>query len=145
MKNDNFSIISRFHVSSMSICLFVILSMSTAIFYSILVNQTQINIQTWGLVTLSICTFWLFFSLKDWRAYYKLYRNQNHLINDERFQNHSYRAAKFGFITLMLSILSMLIIDLFVLSLGVVFTSLFSLVSGLSSYLITHIILELRE
>jgi len=145
MKNDNFSIISRFHVSSMSICLFLILSMSTAIFYSILVNQTRINIQTWGLVTLSVCTLWLFFSLKDWRAYYKLYRNQNHLINDERFQNHSYRAAKFGFITLMLSILSMLIIDLFVFSLGVVFTSLFSLVSGLSSYLITHLIFELRE
>ncbi|MEP1383058.1 MAG: hypothetical protein ABJK64_04610 [Paraglaciecola sp.] len=145
MKNDNFSIISRFHVSSMSCCLFLILSMSTAIFYSMLVNQTQINIQTWMLVTLSICTSWLFFNVKDWKAYYKLYKNQNHLINDERFQNHSNKAAKLGFITLMISNLSMLIIDLFVFSLGVGFTSLFSLVSGLSAFLIAHIILELRE
>ncbi|WP_153810832.1 hypothetical protein [Paraglaciecola arctica] len=144
MKNDSFSIISRFHVSSMSFCLFLILSMSTGIFYSMLVNQTPFKTQTWVLITSIICTLWLLFNIKDWIAYYKLYRDQNHLINDERFQHHSSKAAKFGFIALMISNLSMLIIDLFVFSLGVAFTSLFSLVSGVSTYLITHIILELR-
>jgi hypothetical protein len=119
--------------------------MSTAVFYSILVNQTQINTQTWALVTSSISILWLFFNVKDWIAYYKLYKNQNHLINDERFQHHSSKAAKIGFITLMISNLSMLIIDLSLFSLGVVVTSLFSLVSGISAYLIAHITLELRE
>jgi hypothetical protein len=145
MKNDAFSIISRFHVASISLALFLILSIGTKTLYSILIMHETINMQAWMMVTWSICAVWLLFFTKDWIAYYKLFKNSNHLIKDERFKYHSNKATKLAFIALVMSNFSILLVDSYIYSLSTVFAAIFSLVFGISVYLLVHIILELRE
>ena len=128
----------------MSLGLFLILSMGGGVLYSILGNHKPANIQDWMIVVFSVCTIWMLFIMKDWRVYHKLYKNNNKLINDERFQGHSNLAAKISFISLISSNLLLLIIDLSLFSLSAPFISVFSLVLGASVYLLSHIILELR-
>lgn len=145
MKKDSFAIISRFHVSSMSLVLFLILSMGMRTLYSMLGNSISTDTEVWMMITWTVCIIWLLFFIKDWIAYYKLYRDYNYLIQDERFRYHSYKAAKLGFIALVTSNFSILIVDLSFYSLSAAFASVFSLVFGVSVYLLAHITLELQE
>jgi len=129
----------------MSLALFLILSIGTKTLYEMLINHTPTDMQTWMMVTWSVCIIWLLFFMKDWITYYKLYRDYNHLIQDERFQHHSSKAIKLGFIALVTSNFSILIVDLSLYSLSATFASVFSLVFGGAIYLLAHITLELRE
>ncbi|SFD33928.1 hypothetical protein [Pseudoalteromonas denitrificans] len=143
MKNDTFSIISRFHISSMSLALFVVLNLGISLLYSILLQQKELNIHSWMIVTLCIAFIWFVIFSKDWLSYYKLYKNENQLINDERFKSHSYRASKVSFVALIMSNFLLLFIDLLLFPLSGAFISIFSLFFGVSIYLLVHIRLEL--
>ena len=93
---------------------------------------------------LGVCIAWMLFSLKDWMAYYRLFKTKKHLIQDERFVQDSGLASKTAFGFLIFSNFSLLMIDLTLHPLNGAFTAVFSLVFGLVAYMATLIYLELR-
>lgn len=149
MKNDTSSIISRFHVSSMSMALLLILGMGAGALYSILTGfQSSLDssfIGHWAISIQVVLVLWMLFNFKDWMAYYKLHKQNNKIIHDERFVQHGNRAAKVSFGFMIFSNLALLLTDLIAYPLPTAFVTVFSLVFGVSVYLLTYIILELKE
>ncbi|MCJ8274707.1 MAG: hypothetical protein MJK04_35570 [Psychrosphaera sp.] len=144
MTNDTSSIISRFHVSSMCIGIFMIASMGSLALYTILNGHGPQNMQWMQYGILGVCIAWMLFSLKDWMAYYKLSKTKKHLIQDERFVHDSGLASKIAFGFLIFSNFALLMIDLTLHPLNGAFTAIFSLVFGIVAYMASLIYLELR-
>ena len=144
MSNDPSTIISRFHLSSMLIVLLMILGMGVGVLYSLLAGQQVIDNQTGGIVLTAVFVLWAIVNRKDWWAYFKLYQQNKQIVHDERFEHHNHRVAKVSFVALIASNFSLLLIDLALYSLSASFVAVFSLVFGLSVFLLTLVVLELR-
>jgi hypothetical protein len=128
----------------MLLSLLLVVSIGSGALYDLFTNTHSGDFQGWRLGTFIVFGVWLLFSFKDWMAYFKLYRQNKQLINDERFVYDNHIAAKVGFVGLIFSNFALLLIDLSIYPLSGAFVAIFSLTFGISLYLLTLVVQELR-